>query len=68
MFTSILQAPPKGPMHNYNPDYYDNSYDYGGYNRFDRDGAPERDRRGPPRGGPGGPRSGRGGRGDRGGK
>ena len=51
-------------MHNYDPDFYDNSYDYGGYNSFDRDGASERERRGG-----GGPRGGRrGGRGDRGGK
>ena len=61
--TLNFQAPPKGPMHNYNPDYFDDSYDYGGYNRFDRDGGMDRGRRGgPPRGG------GRMGRGGRGGK
>ena len=46
-------------MHNYDPDFFDDSYDYGGYNRFDRDGGMDRGRRGGgPRGGGrgGGPR------------
>ena len=49
----LFQAPPKGPMHNYDPDFIDDSYDYGGYNRFDRDA--DRRRSGPGRrGGRGG--------------
>ncbi|CAK8698013.1 unnamed protein product [Clavelina lepadiformis] len=36
----LQDAPPKGPIHNYDPNYWDDSYDYGGYNKFDRDGPP----------------------------
>nr|XP_026693772.1 heterogeneous nuclear ribonucleoprotein K isoform X2 [Ciona intestinalis] len=60
----LQQAPPKGPIKNYDPNCFDDSYDYGGYaNERGMDG-PRGGRRGG-RGGRGGFRSG--GRFDRGG-
>ena len=32
-----MQAPPKGPVYNYDPNCWDDTYDYGGFNSFDKD-------------------------------
>ena len=60
-FVKILEVldsvPPKGPQNDYDPNYFDTSYDYGGFGGTGRGGYggnTGRGRGGPPRGGGGG--------------